>query len=145
MEPLAAALWASLPALPELGFGSTSGLAGLLREAPQDAPSILQKALQRAAGAASGQPPSPTRGDFRLVVGVDQLEELFTTGGVDETERRAFVAALTAMARCGFIWVVATLRSDFYPAWVASPELVQLETHSPQFDLLQPSRLRSGR
>lgn len=44
---------------------------------------------------------------------VDQLEELFTAGIVREMRER-YVAALEALARSGLVWIIATLRSDFF-------------------------------
>ncbi|MFJ5971149.1 hypothetical protein [Streptomyces sp. NPDC093060] len=57
----------------------------------------------------------------RLVLVVDQLEELFTLCR-SRTERTAFLAALTALAEAGTL-VVAALRADFYGHAQALPEL----------------------
>ncbi|WP_336116475.1 caspase, EACC1-associated type [Streptomyces sp. PTD9-10] len=57
----------------------------------------------------------------RLVLVVDQLEELFTLCR-SRTERSAFLAALTALAEAGTLVVVA-LRADFYGHAQALPEL----------------------
>ena len=53
---------------------------------------------------------------------------MFTIDRIHMSEREAFVAALDALARCGLVWVIATMRSDFFdrlanrcPAWRASP------------------------
>ncbi|MFJ9866646.1 hypothetical protein [Streptomyces sp. NPDC101165] len=59
--------------------------------------------------------------DRRLVLVVDQLEELFTLCR-SRTERSAFLAALTALAEAGTL-VVAALRADFYGHAQALPEL----------------------
>ncbi|OXY99569.1 caspase, EACC1-associated type [Streptomyces diastatochromogenes] len=57
----------------------------------------------------------------RLVLVVDQLEELFTLCR-SRTERTAFLAALAALAEAGTL-VVAALRADFYGHAQALPEL----------------------
>jgi WD40 repeat protein len=65
-------------------------------------------------------------GEARLVVIVDQLEELFTMESCSGVERDAFVAALEALARSGFVWVVATMRSDFFERLENVPALARL-------------------
>ncbi len=49
----------------------------------------------------------------RLIVLVDQMEELFTSQELDDGEREAFATILESMASTGSVWVVATMRSDF--------------------------------
>ncbi|WP_052424108.1 WD40 repeat domain-containing protein [Nonomuraea candida] len=64
----------------------------------------------------------------RVVVVVDQFEELFTLCP-DRRQREAFIAALAALAAPGpsgeppVALVAAGLRADFYPACAAHPEL----------------------
>ncbi|MEQ8860741.1 MAG: tetratricopeptide repeat protein [Pseudomonadales bacterium] len=77
-------------------------------------------------------------GRARLVLVVDQLEELFTHGQSIE-DARAFVRALTALATSGAVWVIATLRSDFYPRCEAVPELMTLKEGLGQYDLAPPT------
>ncbi|MET9383696.1 NACHT and WD repeat domain-containing protein [Streptomyces sp. NPDC002928] len=64
----------------------------------------------------------------RLVVIVDQFEEVFTLCG-DPGERQAFVQALSAAAKdadgAGRALVVLGVRADFYPECLARPELEQ--------------------
>ena len=50
----------------------------------------------------------------RLALVVDQLEELFTTGFSPEV-RQKYISALAGLVRSGRVFVLATLRSDFYP------------------------------
>ena len=68
-----------------------------------------------------------TDDDARLVIGVDQFEETFTTCQ-DEAERVAFIAELTGLAtdRGGRCAVVIALRADFYGRCAAYPELAAL-------------------
>jgi WD40 repeat protein/DNA-binding SARP family transcriptional activator len=74
-----------------------------------------------------GDPPLALRPDDRLVVAVDQLEELFAPS-IDESHRRAFVDALVDAA-----WdparravVLVALRADFFGDLAAYPELADL-------------------
>ena len=69
----------------------------------------------------------------RLVLVVDQLEELFTTGFSTEIQRR-YAAAITGLARGGRVYVIATLRNDFYARFQEFTELVELAKHG-RFDL----------
>jgi hypothetical protein len=64
--------------------------------------------------------------EARLIVIVDQLEELFTIEGLPAERREAFVAALETLAQCGLAWVIATMRSDFFDRLAAFPRLAAL-------------------
>ncbi|MBC8128471.1 MAG: hypothetical protein H8M99_15125, partial [Gloeobacteraceae cyanobacterium ES-bin-144] len=61
----------------------------------------------------------------RLALVVDQLEEVFTHAQ-DPTRRNALIRVLAVLARSGRVWVLATLRSDFYARLEEIPELVEL-------------------
>ncbi|WP_431929228.1 caspase, EACC1-associated type [Amycolatopsis tucumanensis] len=75
---------------------------------------VLRRALRRQAGGRDVP-------GGRLLLVVDQFEELFTTCA-DENQRRAFVRALTAAAEETAV-VVLGLRADFYAHCLAYPEL----------------------
>jgi transcriptional regulator with XRE-family HTH domain len=109
-----------------------------LSAAPDEAPMLAEQAARTAtgrgadpeadgpAGAAAGAPP-------RLVLVVDQFEELFTVGedaDVDAAERKAFVTALHAAAtipagprRLPPALVVAAVRADYLGRLIAYPPL----------------------
>ena len=93
--------------------GSESWSRVLLR--PGDHP---MRELRRAAGHLGGR---------RLVIAVDQFEEMFTTCR-DENEREAFVSALVRAAdeRDGHAVVVLAIRADFYGRCAEYPQLAQL-------------------
>src|SRR5271166_111126 len=52
----------------------------------------------------------------RLALVVDQLEELFTTG-FSPAIRQKYISALAGLVRSGRVFVLATLRSDFYASY----------------------------
>ena len=65
-------------------------------------------ALTKAATAAGLTTPQA-----RLVVAINQMEELFATDA-DPAARAVFVRVLASLATSGRVWVVATLRADFF-------------------------------
>jgi len=74
-----------------------------------------------------GAVPGILDGDERIVLVVDQFEELFTIC-TDEEERTAFVDALVEAATRagGGVTTVAAVRADFYGRCAAYPELARL-------------------
>ena len=138
LSALAAALLAS-GALPELKGApldyTEARLTGLLRDAPEHAAQPIRQGLS-AAGRVAGL----TRaGEARLLLVIDQLEELFTGEGVEVMWRERFVSALEALARSGLVWVVATLRSDFFNRLDQVPALVRLSEGEARYLLLPPN------
>jgi formylglycine-generating enzyme required for sulfatase activity len=75
----------------------------------------------------------------RLLLLVDQMEELFTREGIGPEDRQQFAAALEALARSGSVWIVATMRSDFSHLCQSVPALVRLRDGRGQVDLLAPT------
>lgn len=73
-----------------------------------------------------------------LALVVDQLEEMFSDPRVSQADREIFVRAIDGLARSGRVWVVATLRSDFYSRCAELPQLVELKEGAGQYDLLPP-------
>lgn len=74
----------------------------------------------------------------RLLVFADQLEELFTDQRIAAETRDGFVLALEALARSGYVWVLATVRSDFYAQCQSLATLVRMKEGGGQFDLAAP-------
>ncbi|MBI3516270.1 MAG: hypothetical protein HY060_19740, partial [Proteobacteria bacterium] len=135
-EGLAAVLTDQATALPELvGAGvAASDLARQLRAA--DAMPSIRVGLNAAAAKlrrATGAPPATAR----LILVIDQLEELFTLRDIDADARERFIALLEHLARAG-VWVVATMRSDFYPRLAELPRLRDLAVGGGQYHLLAP-------
>src|SRR5262249_62072300 len=78
---------------------------------------------------------------FALVV--DQLEELFTTGFSPEI-RQKYIFAIAGLVRSGRVFLLATLRSDFYPSYQEFPELIELTKPGGKFDLPPPTPSEIG-
>ena len=128
-----------LPELIRQGVTPES-LESALVEAPRHAVTPIAMALRAiASGEEEPSPPSSLDVNARLIVVVDQLEEIFTLEQFDTEQRRLFVRSLEALAQSGLVWVIATMRSDFYPRCLEIPELVRLKEGDGQYDLLPPT------
>ncbi len=125
---LAAALLAALPELAPLGWNADT-LGPLLLDNPDTALVPLRQALADAGRAAQ----LTEHAEGRLVLVVDQLEELFT--GADMTPE-AFGRLATALAGSGAAWVIATMRSDFFDRLEGAPALAALAAGEGQYQLL---------
>ncbi|MGH3930368.1 MAG: ATP-binding protein, partial [Pseudonocardiaceae bacterium] len=127
VDELAAKL-AALTAIP------ADEIAEVIRADPSRCAGYARRATTAAAGLDAGGDPSlldttdrddVARGvdDRRLVLVVDQFEEIFTAC-TDDQERRVFIAALCGAADPGGALVVLGLRADFYAQALRSPQLV---------------------
>jgi WD40 repeat protein len=79
----------------------------------------------------------------RLALVVDQLEELFTTGFSLEIQHR-YISALASLVRSGRVFVLATLRSDFYTQYQEFQDLIELTNPRGKFDLRPPTPYELG-
>ena len=111
-------------------------LAAHLAAASEDPSFPFRVALEHVAeaGRASGLLPHETA---RLVLLIDQLEEIFTQT-TDATRRAAFLRLLAGLARSGVVWVVATMRSDLWHHVADAPALLDLIEAGARLDLRQP-------
>ncbi len=74
----------------------------------------------------------------RLILVIDQLEELFTIErkGIDEPQR--FVELVAGLVRSGVVWVIATMRRDFWYRADEAPELLRLAENKGRLELEPP-------
>jgi WD40 repeat protein len=79
----------------------------------------------------------------RLALVVDQLEELITTG-FTPTIRQKYVSAIADLVRSGRVFILATLRSDFYPWYQQFPDLIELTQPGGKVDLRPPTAYEIG-
>ena len=132
----------SADALPELTSlqCDQAALTSLLRDAPQQAVFPVRQGLAKAGDQAKlindAQP--------RLLLIVDQLEELFTQPKVGQAEREGFVLALKALAESGQVWVIATMRSDFFDRLVSLPVLSKISEEKGRYLLHPPAPSATG-
>ena len=102
-------------------------LAAALRAVGADGSAGLDEQLARKGGLAAAIASSLPGESPRLLLVIDQFEELFTLVE-DEAERACFVAELvrTLSSGDGHLLVVATLRADFFDRPLVSSELGEL-------------------
>jgi tetratricopeptide (TPR) repeat protein len=126
-------------ALPELdsdGAGPDE-LARVLRQSPEAATALVRNTLGREGnrlGKANG----------RLALVIDQMEEMYTQEEILPEHREAFIDVVDALARSGRVWVICTLRSDFYPRLANLPKLTALKEGAGQYDLMAPTASEIG-
>jgi WD40 repeat protein len=76
----------------------------------------------------------------RLVLVIDQLEELFTNELLTQEERQRFIALLAGLVHSGLVWVIATMRKDFWHQADETPGLVALAQGNGRLELLPPTQ-----
>lgn len=74
----------------------------------------------------------------RVVIIIDQLEEIFTLKSIDDTQRKTYIDLLSALARSGDVWIIATMRSDFFGYLEQLPELMDLSQNRGRYLLALP-------
>jgi len=124
--------------LAELSQGDYSqprDLSGLWKSSPSMAAKPVEAALKRWGKLLAEQEQMSATAETRLLITIDQFEELFQ---FDTDQQIAFLNVIDSLSRSGNIWVIATMRSDFYPQLFSLPELMNLKDASRQYDLSIP-------
>lgn len=119
-------------------------LAMLLRERPATAVPLLRSGLSQAAREVQRLEHLEQEPKARLALLVDQMEEIFTIERFTSGERQKLDVALAALVRSGTVWVLCTLRSDFYQRFAELPELMSLKEGGGQYDLRSPGAAEIG-
>ena len=127
---LAAALGEAVPALKE-GPGGQERLARCLEQGNTEAASIL---LESALASEERQ----IGGPLRVLLVLDQMDELWTEGWIAPEQRERFLKAIEWLAFDPRAAVLATLRSDFYSQAQASDVFLRLKGERGHFDLSPP-------
>ncbi len=122
----------ALPELATIGY-SADDIAAQLRAGGTLATVPLRLALERAA--ADDPNPSSSLRQGRLVLVLDQMEVLFTSAAHSEQTRRALDKILSSLAQSGLVWVIATMRSDFFHRVVELPEMTEMAKGLGQYHL----------
>ena len=126
----------ALPSLDPDGNGPDE-LAAAFRQSPQAATSLVRNAL-------AGEEAKTGKQNARLALVIDQMEEMYTQEEILPEHRQAFFDVIDSFVRSGRIWVICTLRSDFYPRLANLPKLAALKEGAGQYDLLPPTPSEIG-
>lgn len=126
--------------LPELlGHGqSVANLAAHLRTASAGAAYPIGTALGQAAMQARHCGRMLEYESAKLLLVVDQLEELFTIERISAEQRVRFMELLAGFVSSGTVWVVAAMRKDFWHRADETPALIRLSEGAGRLDLLPP-------
>ena len=126
--------------LPELlAHGqSLADLAAHLRTAPSAPGYPIGMALGQAMTQARRSGHMLEYESAKLLLVIDQLEELFTIDRISAEQRAHFVELLAGLVRSGAVWVIAAMRKDFWHRADETPELIRLSEGSGRLDLLPP-------
>jgi WD40 repeat protein len=133
-------------ALPTLALADA--LIGAAPELKLGHEALADAILEQTAGAAAAVTTALARAQdgrqVKLVVLVDQLEQLFLSGqdeaGQDAVrQREAFAEMLARLARSGVVWVVATMRTDLLTLLENSPVLSRLAANGVEYRLERPN------
>jgi|GEM_PF-6924143 len=112
-----------------------------LLENPDDTTDFLTRAMGEAANTVAEEQGIVRPMISKLLIFIDQMEEIFD---VDEKKQKAFIAVVSHLVRSGLVWVIGTMRSDYYHRCVEIPELIALKSGAGQYDLLPPSFAEIG-
>ncbi|MBC7819591.1 MAG: hypothetical protein IAG10_22130, partial [Planctomycetaceae bacterium] len=123
-----------LDAMPELRT-STTALEDIAAGLSQDAGLTIRLSVAPAFARAAEQ----LKGVVRLLLVIDQMEELWTDRNITPEDRDTFFAAIEALARSSHVTVLASLRSDFYSEAQKIPAFLRLKGERGHFDLLPPN------
>lgn len=125
-----------LPELKQGDFANPEQLASLLAASPESATVSLLGALDRWASAVQTDEGHAQRPVTGLILVLDQFEEIFK---LEDAERAALARAVSALVETGRVWLVATMRSDFYQALQGAPDWLALRERGRSFDVTAPS------
>jgi len=75
----------------------------------------------------------------KLILVIDQFEELFTLAPISAEDRLVFIKFLNALARSDAVWLIATMRADYWYRILDLPELVTLAEGQGRLDIPPPS------
>ncbi len=131
-----------------LGPGQdVADLAAELRRRADDPGFIFKNALGHITQAAREKGIILPIEEGKLILVIDQLEEIFTTPGVDPPERTIFLKLLRGLASSRAVWVIATLRSDYWHLATdvdqvtdaGASEMISLSANLGRLDIAAPS------
>ena len=127
----------ALPELAEGDYPSTEKFAGALAHDDDSAVQPILRALEKVAEAARTREGYNRPVNARLLLVVDQLDDLFAVQ-VPEEARTAFARLLARLIASGQVWIVATLRDELYSAFQKETSLHDLKEKGASLDVRSP-------
>jgi WD40 repeat protein len=130
----------SKPALHELlGTGlDQNDLTKIMRESPASLVSSIKMGLKLAADDVQQKEKLSVAPVAKMALLIDQFEEVFTSDALSREEVELFIEIISTLAKSGLVWVIATMRSDFYHRAADYPLLIELKEGEGQYHLLPP-------
>jgi WD40 repeat protein len=119
--------------------GTVAGLAAHLRGAAREPGYPFAMALGQLAVEAKRRGAMMEFEEPKLILLLDQLEEMFTNENIEAEERIQFVTLIMGLVQSGSVWVIAAMRKDFWHRADETPDLVRLSEAQGRLDLLPPS------
>ncbi|MDP1976009.1 MAG: ATP-binding protein, partial [Alphaproteobacteria bacterium] len=102
-------------------------LLSLMRESSTGLISTLKIGLNQAAQEIKEKENLKEAPVAKLALLIDQFEEIFTNDALSPEENELFIKVITALAQSGLVWIIATMRSDFYHRAAEYPDLIELK------------------
>jgi tetratricopeptide (TPR) repeat protein len=127
-------------ALPELASSGMNAQAirGLLVEHPEGFIPLLKQSLAVASREERLYLKLERDPSVRVMLGIDQLEEIFTSAESDPEQCARFFRAVRMLVESGCVWVIASVRSDFLPQCDSIADLMDLKQGLGQYHLTSP-------
>lgn len=137
IDGLAARILQMVPEMTGGTFRVGDAFARVCVESPVSARTAIETALDEWAAAEAEKRALDRAPTTRLIIAVDQAEELLTSRTT--AERDAFVALLLALLEGKRVWAVFSFRADFYATLQRDARLKPLKDRAAQFDLGVPT------
>ena len=118
---------------------SAKDLAEHLGQTPDGAGFLFAAALGRVSEAERNAGRMLAIETAKLILVIDQFEEIFTVDSISDADRQVFVRLLAVLARSGAAWVITTIRADFWHRAAEIPDLAALSEGTGRFDVAAPS------
>jgi WD40 repeat protein len=133
----------ALPEIKKQGYDAQK-LATAFRESTETAIHIIQMALEDVSKGETQKLKLESLPKTRLSLLIDQLEELFTLDQLSQQEIETFLKIIEKLAQSGFVYIIGTMRSDFYHRCADYPTLMALKEGEGQYHLLPPNFVEIG-
>ena len=114
---------------------SVANLATHLRAVAESPAFVFEAALAQVTRSARQSGLILAHEEARAILVIDQLEEIFTLTTIPSSDRTLFVKLMVGLAKSGLVWVIATMRSDFWHRTADIPDLLALAAGERRLDV----------